>query len=81
MNSEFGIKILIFGQLTDIIESGELIVEGIKNTNNLNKHLSERYPELLLSKYSMAVNKIIIQENTLLNDGDVVALLPPFSGG
>lgn len=76
-----GIKILIFGQLTDIIGINELTVQDIKSTDEINKYLNERYPALPLTKYSMAVNKIIIQQNTLLKDGDSVALLPPFSGG
>jgi sulfur-carrier protein len=32
-------------------------------------------------KYSIAVNKQVIQNNTTLNPDDTVALLPPFSGG
>jgi len=75
------IKILVFGQLSEIINTLELEIIEVVNTDDLNKKLNELYPNLKNIKYSLAVNKKIIQENTILNNDDIVALLPPFSGG
>ena len=75
------INILAFGQVADIIGKTEWKISGIKNTDELNQQLAEQFPSLLSIKYSMAVNKKIIQENTELKNEDTVAILPPFSGG
>ena len=71
----------IFGQLSDVIGSNSLEVNGITNTDDLVKNLQLQYPALADSKYRLAVNRNIIQLNTELQTGAEVALLPPFSGG
>jgi len=75
------IQVMIFGQLTDIVNSHELTLTGISDTNSLVRELNNRYPLLAGSRYVMAVNKQTITANTVLNDDSTVALLPPFSGG
>ena len=75
------IQIKIFGQLTDIINSHELILTGIADTNSLVSELNKRYPSLTASRYMVAVNKQTITANTVLQENSIVALLPPFSGG
>ena len=72
---------MIFGQLSDIVNSHELTLTGISDTNSLVSELNNRYPLLAGSRYVMAVNKQTITANTVLNDDSIVALLPPFSGG
>lgn len=75
------IQIKIFGQLTDIINSHELTLTDISDTNSLVSELNKRYPALAGNRYMMAVNKQTITTNTILQEDSVVALLPPFSGG
>jgi sulfur-carrier protein len=75
------VQVKIFGQLTEIINSHELTLTDIPDTNSLINELNKRYPLLLGSRYIMAVNKHTITANTALNGDSVVALLPPFSGG
>ena len=75
------INILAFGQIRDITGHSSMKIGGVKNTNEVGQKLIELYPALRPLKYSLAVNKRIVQENTDLNDGDTVALLPPYSGG
>ena len=75
------IKILTFGQITDIMSHSSLKIKDVKNTNELNKKLMEQFPAMAAISYSIAVNTKIIQGNTELRDGDTIALLPPFSGG
>jgi len=71
----------IFGQLSDVIGSNSLEMDGIASTDDLIKNLQLQYPALAGSKYRVAVNRNIIQSNTELQTGAEVALLPPFSGG
>jgi len=71
----------IFGQLSDVIGSNSLEIDGIASTDELIKNLQSKYPALTNTKYRVAVNRNIIQSNTELQTGAEVALLPPFSGG
>lgn len=75
------INLLAFGQIAEITGKSTWKMTGIKDTNILIKNLEEQFPVLVKTNYSIAVNKKVIQENTILNDNDTIALLPPFSGG
>lgn len=75
------IKVMVFGQLVDIISQTELNFNTVKNTEELRKELNNQFPELAHMKFAIAVNKKIVNQNTVLNDKDTVALLPAFSGG
>ena len=75
------VKVMIFGQLTDIIRSNTLTLTGTTDTKGLMEDLKKQYPALSQAKYILAVDKQTITENTILKDGSIVALLPPFSGG
>lgn len=75
------IKVLIFGQLTDITGNSEIFLKDVSDSNTLIKALHEKYPELANSKYVVALDKLVIKENTVLEDNSIIALLPPFSGG
>ena len=75
------INIILFGQLTDITGTGSVTVEDVNDTDSLQSRLTETYPALIKSAYIIAVDKKVIDENTLLTNNCTVALLPPFSGG
>ena len=75
------INLLSFGQIADITCRDTLKIPDVKNTNELIEFLIKAWPQLQPIKYSIAVNKKIIHENTQLRDGDTVGILPPFSGG
>lgn len=75
------IHLLAFGQIAEITGKSAWKMVGIKDTNILTKNLEEQFPALVRMKYSIAVNKKVIQENTTINENDTIALLPPFSGG
>jgi molybdopterin synthase sulfur carrier subunit len=76
------LKILFFGQLTEITRS--TIIEenvSIKSVYQLEANFKIKFPELKNYKYQIAVNQKIISEDIILNEGDEIAFLPPFSGG
>ena len=75
------INILVFGQLYDITKVSQLTIYEVNNTEQLTRKLIEQFPELSKFKFLIAVNKKIVQQNTILNNEDTVALLPAFSGG
>lgn len=73
-------QIILFGRLAEIAGSA-VFVNDAADTENLIKDLHKIYPALAETKYVIAVNKQVVNSNTLLNENSVVALLPPFSGG
>ncbi|MCK9451679.1 MAG: MoaD/ThiS family protein [Bacteroidales bacterium] len=75
------INVLTFGQVTDITAETSLKIPDVKNTDELIQLLEKTYPALKSIQYSIAVNRKMIQENTMLQNEDTVAILPPFSGG
>ncbi|MDE3124560.1 MAG: MoaD/ThiS family protein [Bacteroidota bacterium] len=73
--------VLFFGNLVDITQQSELAWPFIHNTMQLQQVLYEQYPALQTAQYVMAVNGKMIQTNTILQEGDTIAFMPPFSGG
>ena len=75
------IKVLTFGAITEITGSKNFLMQGIDSTQHLVQLLEEKYPRLKAVQYAIAVNKEVIQQNTILDNDATVAILPPFSGG
>ncbi|GGD92330.1 MoaD/ThiS family protein [Planktosalinus lacus] len=75
------INILAFGQIEEIIGKDSFTLSDVRDTEALKSKLSDLYPEMNRIPYSISVNKNIINGNHTLENGDEVALLPPFSGG
>jgi sulfur-carrier protein len=75
------ITLILFGNLVDITGHTNLLVEDVSDTDGLKQYLHQHFPALATAKYAVAVDKKMINANTLLNNGTTVALMPPFSGG
>ncbi|MBK6836920.1 MAG: MoaD/ThiS family protein [Bacteroidetes bacterium] len=71
----------LFGALVDIAGTENLLLQSVSNANDLRNQFIELYPEAKTSKFLIAVNKKIVNENYSINESDEVALMPPFSGG
>ncbi|MFN2439476.1 MAG: MoaD/ThiS family protein [Chitinophagaceae bacterium] len=75
------IEVKFFGRITDKTHNSNTILKDISNTSELRLKLQNLYPELTNMKYAIAVNKEIIQQDKLLKNNDIVAILPPYAGG
>jgi len=75
------IKIRTFGKLTEIVTDNILVLENNFDTNNLRIELQKKYPTFQNAKFALAVNNRLADGNVKLEEGDIVSLLPPFSGG
>ncbi|TCC90139.1 molybdopterin synthase sulfur carrier subunit [Pedobacter frigiditerrae] len=75
------IEIISFGKIAEFMANRRLTVDGIETTAQLKDLLEKEFPALADIKYKLAVNKTIIQETAELKSGDIVAFMPPFSGG
>jgi len=75
------INLLFFGQLSTLVGSNNMTIENIVDTESLQLFLFEKFPEMENAKFVIALNNEVILKNTVINIGDTLAFLPPFSGG
>ncbi len=78
------ITLKYFGLLVDITQKKEEILsmyESKITVSFLKSNMENNYPELKNTNYSIAVNQSMVGVDYNINDGDIVALLPPFAGG
>ncbi|MCF6347580.1 MAG: molybdopterin converting factor subunit 1 [Flavobacteriaceae bacterium] len=78
------ITVLLFGILKDIIEENslKLQIENDTTIDDLKEHLLKEYDKLnSFSNFSVAVNEEYVDLNYILKNNDIVALVPPVSGG
>jgi molybdopterin synthase sulfur carrier subunit len=79
------IKILYFSSIKDKLKksSEEINLNDDFTIKDLKNFLQEKYPEIkeILDKSMFAVNENYVTEDYKLKDGDLVALIPPVSGG
>ncbi|MAD98206.1 MAG: molybdopterin synthase sulfur carrier subunit [Flavobacteriaceae bacterium] len=78
------VQVLFFGVTTDLMKLSEMTLEvnvGL-SINDFRKLLHEKYPQLEnLSSYAIALNEEYTSGDESLSEGDVVAVIPPVSGG
>jgi molybdopterin converting factor small subunit len=78
------VQLISFGALTDITGSGVLgfaIPRPAISVAELMSLLFVRYPALEGKTFRIAVNERFVDEKFTIGSGDIVALMPPFSGG
>lgn len=75
------IQVKFFGPLADVAGVGQLTLNGISDSESLREKVLNDYPNLTKHQFMLVVGMNIVKENVNLRAGDVVALLPPFSGG
>ena len=78
------IKVLLFGIATDLIGSASLeIVLPINcNITSFKNILIAQYPKLKqMSSYAFAINESYATNETVIKENDIIAIIPPVSGG
>ncbi|WP_373522880.1 MoaD/ThiS family protein [Aquiflexum sp.] len=75
------IKIKAFGMVAEKIQTNEMELQYMPDTEVLLGFLHQQFPDLKHIKFSLAVNKKQAVGKTIIPLGAEVALLPPFSGG
>ncbi len=75
------IKLLLFSYLRETIGQEELAVEASNWTiAELKQHIEKTY-DVALQQTMTAVNEQFATDATVLKDDDIVAFIPPISGG
>lgn len=84
IKTQMKIELLFFGITTDLIGTNALtfnLNEGA-TVKLLKDELISNYPDLKnINEFAIAVNEAYANDNLLIKDGDVVAIIPPVSGG
>ena len=78
------IKTLFFGIAKDLIGASELKIDVAENSSvkDFETILKNEFSTLEnLNSYAIAVNEAYANDDLLLKTGDVVAIIPPVSGG
>ncbi len=78
------ITVLLFGILRDVVGKNKLDIELSANNTllSIKTELMGSYPKLnQYQNFSMAVNETYQDNEFILKENDIVALIPPVSGG
>jgi molybdopterin converting factor subunit 1 len=78
------IKILFLGITTDLVGTSNLdfVLSDASTVLDYKNLLKKKYPRLEnLDAYTIAVNEVYAEDDLILKEGDVVAIIPPVSGG
>lgn len=77
------IKVLFFGILSTKCKTKELELDITSGTTvkELITILKERFSEMPDGPFIIAINETQATLDTMINDNDEVAVMPPFSGG
>lgn len=77
------VNVLYFAQIAQIAGCSKEVIEIEDGSSSvqLNQFLVKKYPAFEQQPYQVAINQQLSKEGVVLQDGDEVALLPPFAGG
>lgn len=78
------IQLLLFGITADLLSTSSLEFEVSENCTvaNFKIKITAKYPQLKnINSYAIAVNEEYASDKKTLNQNDVVAIIPPVSGG
>lgn len=78
------LSVLLFGICADLINSASLEFELNQGATvgDFKQQFKESYPQVVhLNTYAIALNESYAKDAEPLKEGDVVAIIPPVSGG
>jgi molybdopterin converting factor small subunit len=75
------VKVSFYGVLADVTGTNCKHFMDVKSVGDLQLRIQDEFPEVVHYKYRISLNNVLINDDPLLNNGDEVALMPPFAGG
>jgi molybdopterin converting factor subunit 1 len=78
------LKVLLFGISKELIGATSIVFSISPNTTILEfkTQLKKQYPQVTeINSYAIAVNESYASNETVLKENDIIAVIPPVSGG
>jgi len=77
------VKVKYLGMVSDALglNSENVTFEKTISISDFVSNLKQKYTNLNNLKFRVAINQKLLSEDTLISNGDELALLPPFAGG
>jgi len=75
------IQVLFFASIKEFVRVNNIEISNCSTLSELKSKLIQDFPGIEHHTFAFAVNNQIQNNEMALKNGDVVALLPPFSGG
>jgi molybdopterin converting factor small subunit len=75
------VKVLFFGVLAEVTATNCKHFRDVNSIGDLKLRILDDFPEVVHYNYRVSLNNVLTDNDPLLNDGDEVALMPPFAGG
>jgi len=75
------VKVRLFGIFSERADTSKLLIENVSTKDELMDRIWAKYPDCKEMTHIVSVNQEIVNEDITLQDGDEVALMPPFAGG
>jgi len=75
------IDVLFFGVLAEVTHTSVRHYSNVNSFGDLRLRIEDEFPQITHYNYRIAVNNEIMNSDPLLNDGDRISFLPPFTGG
>jgi len=74
------VTVLYFGAAKEVAgKPSEVLSAG--DTTTLCSQILEKYPSMGSISFRLALNRIMLKEESALKKNDIIAILPPFKGG
>lgn len=75
------VTIQFYGVLAEITGTQQIVAKDITSVDGIKNYINTAYPEITKHNYIIAVNNKISGTNTTITNGNIIAVMPPFSGG
>ena len=75
------IRILLFGKIKELIPVDEYELTHGQTVKDLKNELEKLFTPIQSIPYTIAVNHTLVDDETPINENDLIAIMPPFSGG
>ena len=75
------VKVLFFGVLAEVSGTSFKHYQDVRSIGDLKLRIQDDFPEIVHYAFRISLNSEITDNDLVLKEGDVVALMPPFAGG
>lgn len=75
------IRVLFYGVLAELAGTRMKTYNEVSSFGDLRLRIQDDFPEMVHYNFRYCHNKVLINGEAALKDGDEISLLPPFYGG